>query len=187
MSHVLEGVAHASPFPRCAFFHGEIDKPAQGFLHRGGRKPVTVAISLEGVHVIDSREKVPPPASKGWDLRCPSWGKREWGPEGSVSGLSGNALPSSDVLGPVRRTWGLPSVCSGSAFLCCWARCDRGREGWEAAPGSRGNQAASGCYIDGFPERPHSWEPSWAVHLVDEPPDAHPCLTSICWDRLQYQ
>ncbi|XP_027799880.2 FERM domain-containing protein 8 isoform X4 [Marmota flaviventris] len=41
----------------CAFFHGEIDKPAQGFLHRGGRKSVTVAISLEGVHVIDSREK----------------------------------------------------------------------------------------------------------------------------------
>lgn len=44
--------------PRCAFFHGEIDKPAQGILHRGGRKPVIVAISLEGVHVIDSREKV---------------------------------------------------------------------------------------------------------------------------------
>ncbi|XP_026637125.1 FERM domain-containing protein 8 [Microtus ochrogaster] len=44
------------PF-RCAFFHGEVDKPAQGFLHRGGRKPVTVAISLEGVHVIDSKEK----------------------------------------------------------------------------------------------------------------------------------
>ncbi|XP_021781254.1 FERM domain-containing protein 8 isoform X4 [Papio anubis] len=42
---------------RCAFFHGEVDKPAQGFLHRGGRKPVSVAISLEGVHVIDSREK----------------------------------------------------------------------------------------------------------------------------------
>ncbi|XP_030619453.1 FERM domain-containing protein 8 isoform X4 [Delphinapterus leucas] len=42
---------------RSAFFHGEIDKPAQGFLHRGGQKPVSVAISLEGVHVIDSREK----------------------------------------------------------------------------------------------------------------------------------
>ncbi|XP_031789733.1 FERM domain-containing protein 8 isoform X2 [Piliocolobus tephrosceles] len=42
---------------RCAFFHGEVDKPAQGFLHRGGRKPVSVAISLEGVHVIDNREK----------------------------------------------------------------------------------------------------------------------------------
>nr|XP_027799879.1 FERM domain-containing protein 8 isoform X1 [Marmota flaviventris] len=48
---------HELPFYGCAFFHGEIDKPAQGFLHRGGRKSVTVAISLEGVHVIDSREK----------------------------------------------------------------------------------------------------------------------------------
>lgn len=44
---------------RCAFFHGEVDKPAQGLLHRGRRKPVSVAISLEGVHIIDSREKVP--------------------------------------------------------------------------------------------------------------------------------
>ncbi|XP_073869301.1 FERM domain-containing protein 8 isoform X8 [Macaca fascicularis] len=48
---------HELPFYGCAFFHGEVDKPAQGFLHRGGRKPVSVAISLEGVHVIDSREK----------------------------------------------------------------------------------------------------------------------------------
>ncbi|XP_029064658.1 FERM domain-containing protein 8 isoform X2 [Monodon monoceros] len=48
---------HELPFYGSAFFHGEIDKPAQGFLHRGGQKPVSVAISLEGVHVIDSREK----------------------------------------------------------------------------------------------------------------------------------
>ncbi|XP_006860993.1 PREDICTED: FERM domain-containing protein 8 [Chrysochloris asiatica] len=48
---------HELPFYGCAFFHGEVDKPAQGFLHRGGRKPVTVAICLEGVHVIDCREK----------------------------------------------------------------------------------------------------------------------------------
>ncbi|XP_053416998.1 FERM domain-containing protein 8 isoform X3 [Nycticebus coucang] len=48
---------HELPFYGCAFFHGEVDKPAQGFLHRGGRKPVAVAISLEGVHVIDNREK----------------------------------------------------------------------------------------------------------------------------------
>ncbi|XP_008820401.1 FERM domain-containing protein 8 isoform X2 [Nannospalax galili] len=48
---------HELPFYGCAFFHGEVDKPAQGFLHRGGRKAVTVAISLEGVHVIDCREK----------------------------------------------------------------------------------------------------------------------------------
>uniref|UniRef100_A0A2K6SAG2 FERM domain-containing protein 8 n=1 Tax=Saimiri boliviensis boliviensis TaxID=39432 RepID=A0A2K6SAG2_SAIBB len=50
---------HELPFYGCAFFHGEVDKPAPGFLHRGGRKPVSVAISLEGVHVIDSREKDP--------------------------------------------------------------------------------------------------------------------------------
>ncbi|XP_012580982.1 PREDICTED: FERM domain-containing protein 8 isoform X2 [Condylura cristata] len=50
---------HELPFYGAAFFHGEIDKPAQGFLHRGRRKPVSVAINLEGVHVIDSREKVP--------------------------------------------------------------------------------------------------------------------------------
>uniref|UniRef100_A0A9L0JHI8 FERM domain-containing protein 8 n=1 Tax=Equus asinus TaxID=9793 RepID=A0A9L0JHI8_EQUAS len=48
---------HELPFYGCAFFHGEVDKPAQGFLHRSGRKPVAIAISLEGVHVIDSREK----------------------------------------------------------------------------------------------------------------------------------
>lgn len=48
---------HELPFYGCAFFHGEIDKPAQGFLHRSGRKAVTVAINLEGVHVIDHREK----------------------------------------------------------------------------------------------------------------------------------
>ncbi|XP_033272317.2 FERM domain-containing protein 8 isoform X1 [Orcinus orca] len=48
---------HELPFYGSAFFHGEIDRPAQGFLHRGGQKPVSVAISLEGVHVIDSREK----------------------------------------------------------------------------------------------------------------------------------
>lgn len=55
-----------APLHRCAFFHGEVDKPTQGFLHRGGRKPVTVAINLEGVHVIDHREKVRP--APGWDL-----------------------------------------------------------------------------------------------------------------------
>lgn len=60
MCQVLGGAADTTPLSRCAFFHGEVDKPAQGFLHRGGRKPVTVAISLEGVHVIDNREKVPP-------------------------------------------------------------------------------------------------------------------------------
>ncbi|XP_056657337.1 FERM domain-containing protein 8-like [Monodelphis domestica] len=48
---------HELPYYGCAFFCGEVDKPAQGFLHRGGRKTVTVAINLEGVHVIDTKEK----------------------------------------------------------------------------------------------------------------------------------
>ncbi|XP_064408052.1 FERM domain-containing protein 8 isoform X2 [Latimeria chalumnae] len=42
---------------RCAFFSGEIDKPPQGILQRGGRKPVMVAVSLEGVYIIDTKEK----------------------------------------------------------------------------------------------------------------------------------
>nr|KAF6324542.1 FERM domain containing 8 [Myotis myotis] len=57
---------HELPYYGCAFFHGEVDKPAQSFLHRGGRKPVTVAISLEGVHVIDNREK-----ELSWDHTSP--------------------------------------------------------------------------------------------------------------------
>ncbi|XP_060614333.2 FERM domain-containing protein 8 [Anolis sagrei] len=48
---------HLLPYYGCAFFSGEIDKPAQGLLHRSGRKAVTVAISLEGVYIIDSKEK----------------------------------------------------------------------------------------------------------------------------------
>ncbi|XP_054846738.1 FERM domain-containing protein 8 isoform X2 [Eublepharis macularius] len=48
---------HELPYYGCAFFSGEIDKPSQGFLHRGGRKAVSVAISLEGVYIIDSKEK----------------------------------------------------------------------------------------------------------------------------------
>ncbi|XP_053224886.1 FERM domain-containing protein 8 isoform X1 [Podarcis raffonei] len=48
---------HELPHYGCAFFYGEIDKPAQGLLHRGGRKSVVVAISLEGVSIIDSKEK----------------------------------------------------------------------------------------------------------------------------------
>uniref|UniRef100_A0A8D0HW94 FERM domain-containing protein 8 n=1 Tax=Sphenodon punctatus TaxID=8508 RepID=A0A8D0HW94_SPHPU len=48
---------HELPYYGCAFFSGEIEKPAQGFLQRGGRKLVSVAISLEGVYVVDSKEK----------------------------------------------------------------------------------------------------------------------------------
>lgn len=43
---------------RCAFFLGEIDKPAQGILQRGKRKVVNVGICLEGVYVMDVKEKV---------------------------------------------------------------------------------------------------------------------------------
>lgn len=43
---------------RCAFFLGEIDKPAHGILQRGKRKAVSVGICLEGVYVLDVKEKV---------------------------------------------------------------------------------------------------------------------------------
>uniref|UniRef100_A0AAZ3P8N7 FERM domain-containing protein 8 n=1 Tax=Oncorhynchus tshawytscha TaxID=74940 RepID=A0AAZ3P8N7_ONCTS len=48
---------HSLPYYGCAFFSGEIDKPAQGILHRAGRKAVNVGISLEGVYVMDIKEK----------------------------------------------------------------------------------------------------------------------------------
>ncbi|XP_048853897.1 FERM domain-containing protein 8 [Brienomyrus brachyistius] len=48
---------HALPYYGCAFFTGDIDKPAQGILHRGGRKAVSVGISLEGVYIMDVKEK----------------------------------------------------------------------------------------------------------------------------------
>uniref|UniRef100_A0A8C7K087 FERM domain-containing protein 8 n=1 Tax=Oncorhynchus kisutch TaxID=8019 RepID=A0A8C7K087_ONCKI len=48
---------HSLPYYGCAFFSGEIDKPAQGILYRAGRKAVNVGISLEGVYVIDVKEK----------------------------------------------------------------------------------------------------------------------------------
>ncbi|XP_075426000.1 FERM domain-containing protein 8 isoform X2 [Ascaphus truei] len=48
---------HAMPYYGCAFFLGAIDKPAQGFLNRSGRKTVSVAINMEGVCIIDRKEK----------------------------------------------------------------------------------------------------------------------------------
>ncbi|XP_069595584.1 FERM domain-containing protein 8 isoform X1 [Ranitomeya imitator] len=48
---------HELPYYGCAFFQGEVDKPAQGFLNRNGRKTVSVAINMEGVSVIDRKEK----------------------------------------------------------------------------------------------------------------------------------
>uniref|UniRef100_A0A6Q2YJR5 FERM domain-containing protein n=1 Tax=Esox lucius TaxID=8010 RepID=A0A6Q2YJR5_ESOLU len=48
---------HSLPYYGCAFFSGEIDKPSQGILHRAGLKAVNVGISLEGVYVMDIKEK----------------------------------------------------------------------------------------------------------------------------------
>ncbi|XP_023843747.1 FERM domain-containing protein 8 isoform X2 [Salvelinus sp. IW2-2015] len=48
---------HSLPYYGCAFFSGEIDKPAQGILYRAGRKAVNVGISLEGVYVMNVKEK----------------------------------------------------------------------------------------------------------------------------------
>ncbi|XP_075693054.1 FERM domain-containing protein 8 isoform X2 [Rhinoderma darwinii] len=48
---------HELPYYGCAFFQGEVDKPPQGFLNRSGRKTVSVAINMDGVSVIDRKEK----------------------------------------------------------------------------------------------------------------------------------
>lgn len=48
---------HTLPYYGCGFFCGEIDKPAQGILQRGKRKAVNVGICLEGVYVMDVKEK----------------------------------------------------------------------------------------------------------------------------------
>lgn len=53
-------------FNRCASFFGEIDKPVQGILQRAKRKPVNVGICLEGVYVVDVKEKVSSCFTK-WD------------------------------------------------------------------------------------------------------------------------
>lgn len=55
---------------RCAFFPGEIDKPAQGILQRGKLKAVSVGICLEGVYVMDVKEKVSDRLS--WFIRVQS-------------------------------------------------------------------------------------------------------------------
>lgn len=48
------------PYYGCAFFSGEVERPAGGGMLRlvgAGRKPVLVAISLEGIYIIDVKEK----------------------------------------------------------------------------------------------------------------------------------
>ncbi|XP_074786370.1 FERM domain-containing protein 8 isoform X3 [Athene noctua] len=48
---------HALPYYGCAFFPGAIERPSGGLLGRGGLRPVSVAVGLEGVTIIDAREK----------------------------------------------------------------------------------------------------------------------------------
>ncbi|XP_028323313.1 FERM domain-containing protein 8 [Gouania willdenowi] len=55
--HQYLSTCHALPYYGCGFFFGEIDKPAQGLLQRGKRKAVNVGICLEGVYVMDVKEK----------------------------------------------------------------------------------------------------------------------------------
>ncbi|KAF3706638.1 FERM domain-containing protein 8 [Channa argus] len=55
--HQYLNTCHNLPYYGCAFFFGEIDKPAQGILQRAKRKAVNVGICLEGVYVIDVKEK----------------------------------------------------------------------------------------------------------------------------------
>uniref|UniRef100_A0A7N8Y2L4 FERM domain-containing protein 8 n=1 Tax=Mastacembelus armatus TaxID=205130 RepID=A0A7N8Y2L4_9TELE len=55
--HLYLNMCHTLPYYGCAFFFGEIDKPVQGILQRGKRKAVNVGICLEGVYVMDVKEK----------------------------------------------------------------------------------------------------------------------------------
>ncbi|XP_068186824.1 FERM domain-containing protein 8 isoform X2 [Antennarius striatus] len=55
--HQYLNTCHALPYYGCAFFLGEIDKPVQGILQRAKRKAVSVGICLEGVYVMDVKEK----------------------------------------------------------------------------------------------------------------------------------
>ncbi|XP_037543387.1 FERM domain-containing protein 8 [Nematolebias whitei] len=55
--HQYLNMCHMLPFYGCAFFFGEIDKPAQGLLQRGKRKSVNIGICLDGVYVMDAKEK----------------------------------------------------------------------------------------------------------------------------------
>ncbi|XP_058717613.1 FERM domain-containing protein 8 [Poecile atricapillus] len=48
---------HALPGYGCAFFPGAIERPSGGLLGRGGLRPVSVAVGLEGVTIIDPRQK----------------------------------------------------------------------------------------------------------------------------------
>uniref|UniRef100_A0A665XDH2 FERM domain-containing protein 8 n=1 Tax=Echeneis naucrates TaxID=173247 RepID=A0A665XDH2_ECHNA len=55
--HQYLATCHILPYYGSAFFFGEIDKPVQGILQRGKRKAVNIGICLEGVYVMDVKEK----------------------------------------------------------------------------------------------------------------------------------
>ncbi|KAM7397687.1 hypothetical protein PAMA_005822 [Pampus argenteus] len=55
--HQYLSTCHTLPYYGCGFFFGEIDKPVQGLLQRVKRKAVNVGVCLEGVYVIDVKEK----------------------------------------------------------------------------------------------------------------------------------
>ncbi|KAM4726447.1 FERM domain-containing protein 8 [Anableps anableps] len=55
--HQYLSMCHILPYYGCAFFCGDIDKPVQGILQRGKRKAVSVGICLDGVYVMDVKEK----------------------------------------------------------------------------------------------------------------------------------
>ncbi|KAM9846982.1 FERM domain-containing protein 8 [Aulostomus maculatus] len=55
--HQYLNTCHTLPYYGSAFFFGEIDKPVQGILQRGKRKAVSVGICLDGVYVMDVKEK----------------------------------------------------------------------------------------------------------------------------------
>lgn len=100
--------------PRCAFFPGAIDRPPGGLLGRGGLRPVNVAVGLEGVTIIDAREKV-------WgavgQLGGPWGGLRA--PVGQAGGAVGQSVPWGGSLrrgqgwggyGAAYKAWGGESV-----------------------------------------------------------------------------
>lgn len=73
--HQYLSMCHILPYYGCAFFSGEIDKPVQGILQRGKRKAVSVGICLDGVYVMDVKEKHVLLGLRfcelSWDHSCP--------------------------------------------------------------------------------------------------------------------
>ncbi|XP_053704020.1 FERM domain-containing protein 8 [Synchiropus splendidus] len=55
--HQYLRTCHSLPYYGCGFFDGEIEKQTQGLLQRSKRKAVNVGICLDGVYVMDVKEK----------------------------------------------------------------------------------------------------------------------------------